>query len=72
MSFGGGGPAPAPIPAPLPPPPARSDAQTQALADEQRRKYAAGDSGSAQTYLTTSGTTDSSSAVRYLGGAAKT
>lgn len=63
--------APLPLPAPLPPPPDRSDAQTQSLADEQRKRFS-GSQGRASTFLTAGGTQQGSSAVRFLGGAAKT
>lgn len=53
-------------------PPARSDAETQALAEEQRRRFGGARSGRASTYLTSGGLSDSSSAVRFLGGAART
>lgn len=62
--------APVVMPEPLPPPPERSDSETQALADEQRRKFAT--PGRAATFLTGAGTTQGSSAVRFLGGAAAT
>lgn len=65
-------PAVAPAPAPLPPPPTRSDAETQQLADEQRKKYATSKGGRASTFLTQGGVSDSTSAVRFLGGAAAT
>lgn len=65
-------PKPAPAPDPLPPPPERSDAETDKLAEEQRRKFAGGSGGRASTYLTATGTTQGSSAVRFLGGAAAT
>jgi hypothetical protein len=61
-------PAPAPAPAPLPPPPARSDAETQQLAEENRRMFG-GKKGRGAAYLTsTNGTTEPSTATRYLGG----
>ena len=70
--IGGAKPAPiAPAPAPLPPAPARTDAQTQKLADEQRRMFAGGGSR-AMTYFTSGGTTQKSNAVAYLGGAGAT
>lgn len=72
MSFGGSAPPPAPTPAPLPPAPARSDAQTQSLADAQRKKFNGPAGSASQTYLTGGGASAGSSAVRYLGGSAKT
>jgi len=70
--IGGAKPAPiAPAPAPLPPAPARSDAQTQKLADEQRRIFAGGGSR-AMTYFTGGGTAPKNSAVSYLGAAGAT
>lgn len=65
-------PKPAPLPAPLPPPPVRSDAETQSLAEEQRKRISAQGSGRASTFLTQGGVDQGSSAVRFLGGAAKT
>lgn len=59
-------------PAPLPPPPQRSDEETAALAEEQRKKYASAGQGRAGTFLTSGGTTQGFSAVRYLGGAGAT
>lgn len=64
--------APVVMPDPLPPAPERSDAQTQQLADEQRKKFAGSSAGRAATFLTQGGTTAASSAVRFLGGAAST
>lgn len=64
--------APVVTPDPLPPAPERSDSQTQELADEQRKKFAGSKGGRASTFLTQGGTTASSSAVRFLGGAAAT
>ena len=70
--FGGGPePAVAPAPKPLPPAPDRTDAQTQALADEQRKRFS-GSTGRAANFFTAGGTTQAATAVRYLGGAAKT
>jgi hypothetical protein len=63
---------PAPLPAPLPPEPERSDAQTQELADEQRKRLATSGSGRSSTFLTGGGLTEASSSVRFLGGAART
>lgn len=60
------------VPAALPPPPSRSDAATQSLADAQRKRFAGTGGGRASTYLTGAGTAASSSAVRFLGGAAPT
>lgn len=59
-------------PEPLPPAPERSDAETAALAEEQRKKYASAGQGRAGTFLTAGGTTQGFSAVRYLGGAGAT
>lgn len=70
--FGGGKTAPPPTPAPLPPAPERSDAQTQELAATQRKKFALSGDGRASTFLTSGGTSQGYSAVRYLGGAGKT
>ena len=59
-------------PAPLPPPPERSDADTAALAERQRAGFF-NRGGRATTMLTGgSGTSGASSAVRFLGGAART
>lgn len=71
---GGSKPKAAPIimPDPLPPAPERSDAETQALADEQRKRFAGSSAGRAATFLTQGGTSAASSAVRFLGGAAAT
>ncbi len=55
-------------PNPLPPPPERSDGETAALAAEQRAKA---NKGRAYTMLT-GGQGVSSTAVRFLGGAART
>lgn len=66
-------PSPPPVryPDPLPPPPERSDADTQALAEQQRQKFFRG--SRANTMLTGGeGTGGGSSAIRFLGGAAKT
>ncbi|RTL04983.1 hypothetical protein EKK58_09255 [Candidatus Dependentiae bacterium] len=59
-------------PEPLRPAPERSDAETEALAEEQRKRVAGASGGRASTYLTGGGTEAASSAVRFLGGAAKT
>lgn len=59
------------MPDPLPPPPERSDAETAALAEEQRKRLNPGQ-GRASTYLTGGGIDAGSSAVRYLGGSART
>lgn len=64
--------APVVMPEPLPPAPERSDSQTQALAEEQRKKFAGPTGGRASTFLTAAGTQAGSSAVRFLGGAAAT
>lgn len=53
-------------PDPLPPPPERTDAETTALAEEQRRKPST--TGRASTMLTTGqGVSGVSSASRFLG-----
>lgn len=65
-------PDPAPAPEPLPPAPSRTDAETTALAEEQRRRFAPGRTGRASTFLTQSGVTQGSAAVRFLGGATAT
>lgn len=64
--------APVVVPDPLPPAPERTDTETQALADEQRKRFASAGGGRAATFLTGGGTTAGSSAVRFLGGAAAT
>lgn len=67
--------APAPVirePDPLPPPPDRSDAETQNLADEQRSRLLPRRAGRASTFLTPSGVSAPSSAVRFLGSGAST
>jgi hypothetical protein len=56
------------MPPPLPPPAERSDAETAALAESQRKKFGTTGEGRAATFLTSSGTTPGSAAVRYLGG----
>ena len=71
MGFGGNAPSIKPVD-PLPPPPERSDAQTLALAAEQRKKFAGAGDGRASTFLTAGGTTAASSAVKFLGGAGRT
>lgn len=58
-------------PEPLPPPPARSDTETQALAEEQRKRFTPG-GNNASNFLTRSGVTSATSAVQFLGGASKT
>lgn len=66
---------PAPIVVPqedLPPPPARSDSETAALADEQRKRFGGAGSGRSMTYLTGGGLSQGSSAIKFLGGAAHT
>lgn len=55
----------------LPAAPARSDDETLALAEEQRKRFAGG-GGRSMTYLTGGGLTQGSSAIRFLGGAART
>lgn len=56
----------------LPPPPERSDPETAALAESQRARFGRG-GGRASTMLTGgSGTGGGQSAVRFLGGAART
>lgn len=67
-------PPPAPVQqiAPLPPAPERSDAETEELAEEQRRRFGSSRSGRASTYLSGGGLSSASSAVRYLGGSAAT
>lgn len=53
---------------PLSPIPERTDAETQALAAEQRRKFASSRSrGRASTFLTQSGVTNPTTAARFLG-----
>lgn len=64
--------APVIMPDPLPAAPERSDSETQALADEQRKKFAAPSGGRASTWLSSGGVTAGSSAVRFLGGAKAT
>lgn len=67
--------APAPIirePDPLPPIPSRSDAETEALAEENRKNNTPRKPGRAATFLTAGGTQTASSAVRFLGGSAST
>lgn len=57
------------LPDPLPPPPERSDAETEALAEQQRSQFARR-GGRAATILTGGlGTEQGSAAVRLLGGA---
>lgn len=66
---------PAPIvqaPDPLPPEPTRSDSETAALAEEQRKRYSPSKGGRASTFLTQGGVSAGSSAVRFLGGATAT
>lgn len=59
-------------PDPLPPPPERTDADTSALAEEQRAKFFR-KGGRASTMLTGgSGTEGGTSAIRFLGGASRT
>lgn len=59
-------------PDPVPPAPERSSAQTQALADMQRSQFFRR-GGRATTMLTGgTGTEGGSSAIRFLGGAART
>lgn len=64
--------APVVMPEPLPPPPERTDAETQTLADEQRRRFGTASGGRASTFLTGGGLSSGSSAVRFLGGASAT
>ena len=61
-----------PMPEPLPPPPERTDEQTVALAEDQRKRFASTGGGRAATWLTQGGTQQGSAAVRFLGGAART
>lgn len=57
----------------LPPAPERTDAQTEALAEEQRKRFATSASGGrASTYLSGGGATEATSAVRYLGTSSQT
>jgi len=56
------------MPPPLPPPAERSDSETAALAEAQRKKFAADGDGRAGTFLTSTGKTEASAAVRFLGG----
>lgn len=65
-------PKPLPPPEPLPPPPERSDAETDALADEQRKKFGTGRTGRASTFLSGNGLSSSNTAVRFLGGSQAT
>lgn len=65
-------PAAQPLPQPLPPAPERSDLQTQQLAEQQRKRFSGASGGRASTFLTSGGTSAASSAVRFLGGAART
>lgn len=59
-------------PDPLPPAPERSSEETAALAEEQRSRFARR-AGRASTMLTGGAGADSgSSAIRFLGGAART
>lgn len=59
-------------PDPLPPAPERTDAETAALAEEQRARFASR-RGRASTMLTGGGGVDGgSAAVQFLGGAART
>ena len=68
-------PKPAPIApvatTPVPAAPERTDDETQALADEQRRKLNQ-NTGRSSTFLTQGGVDAGSAAVRFLGGAART
>lgn len=63
--------APVVMPEPLPPPPERTDTETQQLAEEQRKRFAA-PGGRSSTWLSAGGTSAPSSAVRFLGGASAT
>lgn len=57
-------------PDPLPPQPERTSAETNNLAEEQRRRFATGRSGRAATILTGgAGGSGGVSAIRFLGGA---
>lgn len=59
-------------PDPLPPPPERTDTETARLAEDQRSAFFKR-GGRAMTMLTGgSGTEGSASAIRFLGGAART
>ncbi len=61
------------VPEPLPPAPERTATETAALAEEQRRRFATGRSGRASTILTGgTGGAGGVSALRFLGGAART
>lgn len=73
--FGGGGGMPVPQVARTETAPAseRTDNQTSALADQQRSRYARRGTGRAMNMLTGGGGADSAvSAIRFLGGAART
>lgn len=63
-------PPPQPLPAPLPAPPAQTDQATADQADANLKPFTGG--GRAANYLTAGGTDQSSSAVRFLGGAGRT
>ena len=65
-------PKPLPPPDPLPPVPERSDAETAALAEEQRKKFGTARSGRASTFLSGGGLSESSTASRFLGGSQAT
>lgn len=73
--FGGAPKAPQPVirePDPLPPPPSLSDEETASLAEENRKANTPRRGGRAATFLTPGGTTQQSSAVRFLGAGAAT
>lgn len=61
------------MPDPVPPAPERTSQETASLAEEQRRKFASTRSGRARTILTGGmGGGGGVSALRFLGGAART
>lgn len=74
--FGGDAPkvqaAPIREPDPLPAPPSRSDAETEALAEENRKQNTPRRAGRASTFLTQAGLQQASSAIRFLGGSTST
>jgi len=55
-----------------PPPAERTDAETAALEEEQRKKFAGGTGGRASTFLSGGNLSEAVSAVRNLGGTART
>lgn len=66
-------PQPLPEPEPLPPPPERSDAETESLAEEQKKRFTSSTArGRASTFLTGGGVTEGTSAVRFLGNSSRT